>query len=197
MRPKRSRKPEDATGPENSGSNENNTEPVSSTLLPTILPAIGSHSPAAGYDMSPYTPHGFTRASAAIAPRAGAGGVAAGVGSGLASSPLRPHPDVITTGQFTPIASAPGGHGYGHGHEQPQHPSYPPSNSYRYVSAFEDFTNRSRERIISALEDGHGPGTRLSDAEIDQALREQWDSMEPAEKRQYGDRRNGGKRNGV
>ncbi|KAL1955864.1 hypothetical protein VTO42DRAFT_8022 [Malbranchea cinnamomea] len=188
LRPKRSRKPEEASASNNGLSDNNtNTEPVSSTLLP-ILPAIGSHSPAAGYDqsgpvsMSPYTPQGPSRSSAAIAPRGSAG-------SGLATSPPHHHSSVVNTSPFTPIASASGGHG------QP-HPSYPPSNPHRYVSAFEDFTNRNRERIISALLDTYGPGTRLTDADIDRALRQEWEAMEPEEKRQYGDR-NGGRRNGV
>ena len=147
--------------------------------------------------MSPYTPHGGSaRASAGLFPRASAGG-------GLASSPLRPHAGAVavTTSPFTPIASAPGG-GTGHGHGQPQdhhhhHHHHPPlSTAHRYVSAFEDFTNRNRERISSALQGAFGPGTRLSDSDIDRALREQWEGMEPEEKRQYGDR-NGGKRNGA
>ncbi|EFW17542.1 conserved hypothetical protein [Coccidioides posadasii str. Silveira] len=68
---------------------------------------------------------------------------------------------------FTPVASA----------QEQQH---------RYVSAFEDFTNRNRDKIASVLY--RSRRSQLSDEDIDRAVIEHWEDLDPEEKREYGDR---------
>ncbi|KAK2734588.1 hypothetical protein FQN57_001635 [Myotisia sp. PD_48] len=59
-------------------------------------------------------------------------------------------------------------------------------HTHRYVSAFEDFTNRNRSSISQALIQTYG--NRVSDEDIDRALVKEWDALEPAKKREFGDR---------
>ncbi|KKZ66304.1 hypothetical protein EMCG_07968 [[Emmonsia] crescens] len=66
---------------------------------------------------------------------------------------------------------------------EPQH------SHQRYISAFEDFTNRTRDQIIHDLVDAYGPETNITPDDVDRALAEHWESLDPATKRQYGDRR--------
>lgn len=184
LRPKRSRKPEDESVA-NHGPSDNNGEPVSSTL-PTLMPAVGSHYPSAGYDpsgpvsnLNSYPQVGSTR----TAPIALRGGSTLAPGDGLASSPPRHHqPGVANTSPFTPIASASGGHGQPAHHVPP-----PPASSPRNNAAFEDFANRNKDKIIGDLAGRYGGQGDISERAVHYALVQKWHAMDVDDKRQYGD----------
>lgn len=63
------------------------------------------------------------------------------------------------------------------------------SQPHRYVSAYEDFRNRSRQEVINSLLEAYGPDAHITDEDIDRTLAEHWESLDPAVKRGYGDRR--------
>lgn len=70
---------------------------------------------------------------------------------------------------FTPVASA-------------------QEHLHRYLNdpAFEDFTNRNRDKVVNALRRIRGP--QLTEEETNCALVSHWEDMGPEEKRDYGDR---------
>ncbi|EER39478.1 conserved hypothetical protein [Histoplasma capsulatum var. duboisii H88] len=102
-----------------------------------------------------------------------------------------------------PLASSPSNHNNSHhrrpsgsgtnfGQGQGSTPtgtSEPQHSNQRYISAFEDFTNRTRDKVIHDLVDAYGPETNITPDDVDRALAEHWESLDPATKRQYGDRR--------
>ncbi|GBF64858.1 hypothetical protein TMEN_7574 [Trichophyton mentagrophytes] len=76
--------------------------------------------------------------------------------------------------------------------------SFPPATSgreppHRYVSAFEAFTNYKRASLTEALVRSYGQ--RVTDEDIDRALVKEWDALDPAKKREFGERLE--KENGV
>ncbi|PGH09037.1 hypothetical protein AJ79_05766 [Helicocarpus griseus UAMH5409] len=74
---------------------------------------------------------------------------------------------------------------YNHG-PAPEHQQQP-QQPHRYVSAFEDFTNRTRDKVLSDLVEAYGPETNITNDDVDRALAEHWESLDPATKRTYGD----------
>jgi len=142
---------------------ENDIDHVSSTL-PTLFPAISSHSPAhgPGHDqISSSSRFNATNPSTTGGQRA----------AGIVTSPTRSssNPQRHKANSFQ--TSAPG-------FEQPP----------RYVSAFEDFTNRNRDRVAAALLEKYGPHT-VTEEDIDRNLDRHWEELDPSAKREYGDRR--------
>ncbi|EER25463.1 hypothetical protein CPC735_065630 [Coccidioides posadasii C735 delta SOWgp] len=165
VRTKRNRKTEDHA--KSHGAGENNADSVSSSL-PTLMPAPVPHTPATGYNQpglssqNPFTP--IAPNSVASAP------LDVHRSAGVATSPIQSASDSRNQhmgNSFTPVASA----------QEQQH---------RYVSAFEDFTNRNRDKIASVLY--RSRRSQLSDEDIDRAVIEHWEDLDPEEKREYGDR---------
>ncbi|KAI5281566.1 hypothetical protein KEM54_003179 [Ascosphaera aggregata] len=61
-----------------------------------------------------------------------------------------------------------------------------PSPSSRYVSAFEDFTSIYRAQVERQLLEEYG---EARDEDTDEILKRHWESLNPEDKRQFGDRR--------
>ncbi|EEP81453.1 predicted protein [Uncinocarpus reesii 1704] len=172
VRSKKNRKTEDHA--KTHGAEDNNADSVSSSL-PTLMPAPVPHTPATAYhqpglsSQNPFLTHITSNPVASTA-------MDVDRSAGLATSPLDSASDSrnhYIGSSSTPIASA-----------QEQH---------RYVSAFEDFTNRNRSKIASVVYRMRGP--QVTDEDIDRAVIEHWEDLNPEEKREYGDRL--GKRTGL
>ncbi|WEW57079.1 hypothetical protein PRK78_002539 [Emydomyces testavorans] len=162
VRSKKNRKTEDHV--KNHGAGDSNIDSVSSTL-PTLLPALAPHTPATGYNQpGPSFQNHFTP----IAPNS------------IASSAMDVHRSVEMT--TSPLHSASDSRGHHMGSNfTPQEQQH-----HRYVSAFEDFTNRNRDKIASVLYCTRGP--QMTDEDVDTAVIEHWEDLDPEEKREYGDR---------
>jgi hypothetical protein len=157
---KRSRKVDD--GAARHDAIENDIDHASSTL-PPLLPAINSHSPPSAPE---HDQIGSSSRLNATHPSTTGGQHAAGVSSPRTRSSSNPQRN--NANSFP--SSAPG---------------FEPLP--RYVSAFEDFANRNRDRVAAALE-AYGQQAVITDEDIDRALARRWDELDPSTKREYGDR---------
>ncbi|OJD17171.1 hypothetical protein AJ78_02715 [Emergomyces pasteurianus Ep9510] len=183
LRVKRSRRADDSTThpdtPDKEIDHTNmNMNMNPSTTLPPLLPASRPRSPPPTHDLDSRMKH--------YNPLAGP----------ISSSALDHHYP-----RQPPLAPSPTSHshhrnhsGSGNNYAQTQDsPSTgnpePQQPNQRYISAFEDFTNRTRDKVIHDLVDAYGPETNITPDDIDRALAEHWESLDPATKRQYGDRR--------
>ncbi|KAI1911997.1 hypothetical protein LOZ61_003538 [Ophidiomyces ophidiicola] len=166
VRSKKHRKTDDILKDQNVG--DNNADSVSYTL-PNLMPDLAPHTPATGYFQTgpsfqlPCTPVAPTSvASSAMDVHNLPAGVAASslhlVPESRSSS--RHHLDGLTSSAL----------------EQPPCP---------FVSAFDHFTNRNRNKIANALYRTRGPS--ITDEDVHRALLEHWEDMDPEDKRKYGD----------
>ncbi|KAK2753116.1 hypothetical protein FQN55_005076 [Onygenales sp. PD_40] len=159
LRVKRNRRGEDSSAPLDTA--DKDVEPIHSTL-PTLLPATRPRSPPS-HDHEPSSTTRFepyNRAPLAMGPS--------------------PQPPPFASSPNAPTANHHRQHSGGYGI---------PDQPHRYISAFEDFNNRNRGKVINDLREAYGSETNITDDDIDRALADHWESLDPAEKRAYGDRR--------
>ncbi|EEH35797.2 hypothetical protein PAAG_00120 [Paracoccidioides lutzii Pb01] len=172
LRVKRSRRADDSTS--HLDTPDKDSDLMHSSTLPQLLPASRPRSPPSNHDMdSRIKP--FNAASVPMS----------------SSSAVDQYPHQTT------LASSPtnrhrhhGGGNYAHGPSpggsEQRHQQH---SRHRYVSAFEDFTNRTRDKVLNDLVEAYGPETNITNEDIDRALADHWESLDPATKREYGDRR--------
>ncbi|PGH15735.1 hypothetical protein AJ80_05443 [Polytolypa hystricis UAMH7299] len=194
LRVKRNRKPDDDTATPNNNNNNNNNEhdngilpdtpdQPSSSTLPPLLPALPSRS-----EIQP--PHDDSRSASIFKPYVPSGTVliAPNPSSSTRMSGIIHTEPSLSQGRNTTRRSSATYNTPAPGPSSPSGPSPEHQQPQRYISAFEDYTNRTRHIVVDAMVEAYGPDRPITEEEVDQALADHWASLDPEAKREYGDR---------